>query len=68
MAHRTLVSVAYDVALLVGAKRAVTVDTSVELLGGAHIFKRSIDRCKAMACMLLASRNYTVRAEVKIWA
>ncbi len=68
MAHRTLVSVAYNVALLVDAKRAVTVHTSMVLLDGAHIFKRSIDRCKAMACMLLASRNYTGRAEVKIWA
>jgi hypothetical protein len=68
IAHRTLVSVAYDVALLVGAKRAVTVDASVVLLDGAHMFKRSIDGCKAVACMLLASRDYTGRAEVEIRA
>jgi hypothetical protein len=68
MADCTFVAIADDITLGIGAQRSVTIDTTMELLRSTNVGKASIDRCKAVTWMGLASDKNTRRAVVKVGA
>ena len=68
MADGTLVAITSDVALVRGAQRAVTVDATMSGLGNTGNLDRSVERCKAVARVLLGSITNAGRAVVEIWA